>query len=127
MPLRSTEGAVKLILETNLAEPAITPFLETANLLVTEELAPEGPSDERLELIERYLAAHFTCLMDPRVQKEQVGDQRNEFEGKTGEGLRSTRYGTQAITIDPTGILGELDSKGQPFRFSITAGHIVEA
>lgn len=116
---RTTPNAVNNILETNIGDTDLTPFIETANLIVTEHLTAAAItpalSAARLELIERWLAAHFVRVREERVTEMSAAGTRTKYEGQDGMGLRATKYGQQAIALDPTGILsglsGDADSQ----------------
>lgn len=112
MAHRTNTQAVCDVIETALTGDQVKPFIQTANLLVDEHLGSVTPAITAalLKEIETYLAAHFLTLWDPRVSKEQGDDVSFTFEGKTGEGLSSSRYGQMAITLDPTGKLRGLDN-----------------
>lgn len=112
MAHRTNTQAVCDVIETALTGDQVKPFIQTANLLVDEHLGSVTPAITAalLKEIETYLAAHFLTLWDPRVSKEQADDVSFTYEGKTGEGLSSSRYGQMAITLDPTGKLRGLDN-----------------
>jgi len=100
---RTTDAAVKQILDTDVD---CSPFILAANLFVDQWLLTAGLSDALLTEIERWVAAHFTCMLDPRERQKAMGDQRVEFEqGTLTEGLGWTRYGQQAMLLDTSGIL----------------------
>ena len=102
---RVAEQDVKKIIDTELTKEEIAPFLTTANLLVTDVLAGAGYSDELLAQIECWMAAHFVAVRDPRISQEAIGDVSASYDGKTGMGLNSTRYGQAAMTLDHRNIL----------------------
>lgn len=94
--------------------------VESANLLVNEELVPTGDvSEQRLTLIERYLAAHFASTATPTVESHESGGSSTDYETATGEGIRETRYGRRAVELDPT---GELDSASEDVAVFETFG-----
>lgn len=110
MALRASVPEVCAIIETDLTGTAVLPFLKTANALVEEHLIlSPAISDELLTQIEMYLAAHFITLWDPRTSKESADGVSFTYEGKTGEGLDSSRYGQMAKTLDPSGVLATID------------------
>jgi hypothetical protein len=65
----------------------------------------------RLELIERWLAAHFYTVFDPRTESEGAGQGRARFEGKTAMYLQSSKYGQHACLLDTNGSLAELSRR----------------
>jgi hypothetical protein len=108
---RTTPENVKLIVEVDeTSVPDLTPFITFANELVTEFCADEGYSAERLEIIERWLAAHFYCVRDPRSSSEGAGGVSASYQGSTGMHLDLTTYGQQAMLLDTAGGLASLNS-----------------
>lgn len=106
---RTTEEAVAAICELD-DEIPLAPFIETANAIVTEVCLDSGYGDNLLELIERWLSAHFYCIRDPRAHNEQVKGIIQTFEGRTYTGFRHTSYGQQAMMLDFKGNLKVLDN-----------------
>jgi hypothetical protein len=103
MPPRVDDAGVKTILDTSLDT---TPFITVAHLLVEQHLANQGVSEDLLTELERWLAAHFACIRDPRFREARTAGEGMVFElGKPGEGLAATTYGQQALLLDPTGRL----------------------
>ena len=113
MPKRTSAAAVLAIIETDLTEDQVQPFLETASIEVDEQLSTVSPaiSPTLLELIERWLTCHVIAIFDPRVNKEAADGVSFTYEGMTGEGLRGSRYGQQVMRLDPTGKLGQAGRK----------------
>lgn len=88
----------------------LAPFILSANELVTELCTGSNYSDDRLELIERWLAAHFYAVFDPRTKLEQAAGLMEQFEGRADMGLRFTRYGQQAMMLDTAGNLAAVNN-----------------
>ena len=113
MPL-VTDSDVKQILDTDVDT---TPFINAADLIVTQYLTTSGLSTAMLTEIERWLAAHLTCMMDPRETAKAMGDARVSFEqGTLGAGLQSTRYGQQVLLLDWTGTIAGASLRRTTFR-----------
>lgn len=112
----------QLVLEILVVKPNITnldPWISVANELVTElctVVHPDGHfyDDVRLELIERWLAAHFYTVLDPRTISERAGTglalAKTIQAGKIDFGLRSSIYGQNAMRLDTWGALSSLDN-----------------
>ena len=111
MSARVTDAEVREIIDIDTSITNITPFITIANLMVTEKLGDSGLSAEMLKEIERWLAAHFVAMRDPRVKSESIGGITTSYQGTTGEGLKSTLYGQQAILMDTTGTLANVGMK----------------
>jgi hypothetical protein len=109
---RTSSAAVSAIIEV---EPSIsvTPFIEVANALVEELLAPTaiGYDATRLELIERWLSAHFYAIRDMRAATEQAKSISQGFQYKVDLYLANTMYGQQVLILDTAGVLAALQKR----------------
>lgn len=112
MSVSLTPEDVTAIIDTELDNSQVEPFIVTAVLLVNEELLDKGLSANRLKEIARWLAAHFLAVREPRLLSEQAGRAQAKYEGGAiDKRLMSTRYGQQAIALDPTGVLAGLSEQ----------------
>lgn len=113
----------------------LTPFIEAAEELVTEvcqnaSALPGIPSANqppytaaRLAIIEKWLAAHFLAIRDPRFASETTGPASASYQQQVGLNLGLTPYGQQAMLLDTKGGLAWLDkhiSQGKRPRVGIT-------
>lgn len=92
-------------------------FIELAALVVDEQMVGLGLSDERLKMIELYLAAHLASISIERGAPRRLrqGETVEEFFQDVGPGLRQTRFGQTAMMIDTTGTLSDLSTgSGKP-------------
>lgn len=111
---RVSGSDVKEILDTELTASELTPFIETAHLLINKTVTEASDAlgvdvgSELLTRIELWLSAHFASIRDKRVTVEKVGPAEFRYEGQSGTRLDGTRYGQQAISIDPTGALSQM-------------------
>ena len=93
-------------------DSTLDPFIEAASFLVDKVCADdEDYDDAALELIERWLAAHFYHVFDPRRVQERADVISATYEGKSGLYLDFTRYGQQAKLLDFNGHLAALDAE----------------
>ena len=118
MSNRVTTAEVKLIYDTTQTDLDV--FIGVANALITKLLSDAGHSATILKEIERYLSAHFSCVMDPRAQSEGVAGISQGYEGQTGMGLDRTRYGQNAKLIDTSGILASYDAQSKSNQVEAT-------
>lgn len=121
--MRTTEAQVAGIIELD-ANVSVTPFIETAAELVTEHCTDSNYSSTKLELIERYLSAHFYAVRVGVVRSEKAGDVSQDVFGKVDLYLAQTKYGQQAILLDSKGNLAALNkrmAKGRKGSASITS------
>lgn len=112
MPARTTAAKVKGIIRFDPSIDDVSPMIETANQLVTELCANVSPSPgydaDRLEMIERWLAAHFLAVQDPRYVSESLGAASVSYQqGQLGMNLSMTPYGQQALLLDTAGALAQ--------------------
>ena len=103
----------------------VAPFIEVASSLVDEFCTGGSLTNARLELIERWLSAHFLTLQsDQRLAlSETVGPITSTYFGKVGFALNLTPYGQQAMLLDTTGGLAAWNQQvitGNTIRPSLT-------
>jgi len=108
MSIRASEGEVKAVIQTELTEEEVVPFLTTANVMVTDILNDEGYGDALLKQIEIYLAAHFVAIRDPQVKSETIGEVATSYHGQSGMGLNFTPYGQQVLLLDHHGVFARI-------------------
>lgn len=104
----------------NLSDDQYTLALETAQLIVSEQLvgvADCNMSQDRLDKITVYLAAHFAEPMSNSadgmpsggLKRSKLGEADESYFGPANDdgtlGYRSTRWGQLAIALDTCGIL----------------------
>jgi len=112
MAIRTTDTAVSEIIEVD-SSILLDPFIETASSLVDDVAAHAlAPAAARLELIERYLSAHFYTLRDPRAVSEKADVVAQTVQSKVDLGFNTSHYGQMAMSLDPTGVLKNA-SKGK--------------
>ncbi len=124
---RITDADVKAILNYDPSITDLTPFIAAADELVTElcQNAWQGPNytEERLEIIETWLAAHFVSIRDPRYVSESMGAASVSTGMTLAQNLGLTSYGQQALLLDTNGGLAWIDkhkSQGKRSRVGIT-------
>lgn len=107
------------------AKVDLTPYIEVADTIVTEELGSRGLSASRLKQIELYLAAHFAIVTLERggLQQQRIGfqgpeDTYKQIQNKS-EGFLSTRYGQQAVALDTSGRLGAMSKSAIKAQFKV--------
>lgn len=105
---RVVKADVDKIIDTQIAD--LDTFIETANLIVNEHLQGEISSEPLLTKIELYLAAHFVALTDEGggIVRSSMGDAADSFANVYEAGLRSTRFGQQALALDYTSTLATI-------------------
>lgn len=118
--MRTTSVLVKGILGDNydtLVNPDLTPAITAANMVmnrVATMASTKGMalSTTELELIERWLSAHFYCVNDPLYTSRSTQGASGSFQvGQAIEGFGSTEYGRQAMAMDYSGCLKVMSTK----------------
>ena len=96
--------------------PPLDPFIATASNLVdrVSSLAATykgiNLDTVTLELIERWLSAHFYLQSDQGLQSKSTRGASGQFQGKTDVvGLQGTKYGQAAIDTDYSRVLMAID------------------
>ena len=113
-----TSDEVKAVIDTN---RDVSSFIDSAHLIVTEDLADADLSDDRLKQIELYLAAHFVALTEERggLVKSKHGDASEEYQFEKGRGIAMTRYGQTAIDLDTSGTLRTMARSANNAEFRV--------
>lgn len=112
MAIRTEASKIRKILKVSNSVPSLDPFIETASNVVDTHCTASGYSDATLELIERWLSAHFVILYDRRRASEKIGPLSTSYEsGDLGMGLKATAYGQQALILDHKGSLAALQKQ----------------
>jgi len=105
---RVTSDEVKAIIEirdTTLAASDLSPFIDTASILVDTHLLDSDLSDSLLKAIELWLSGHFVKIRDKETSREELGTAREYYDYMTRMGLSATKEGQQAMMLDSTGSL----------------------
>lgn len=117
-PARTNAILVQAILQDNYkAGVDLTPFITAATTIVdrvaTGAAAKCLPlTTSELELIERWLAAHFYCVNDPLYMSKSTGGASGNFQrGAPTEGFQTTDYGRQAVALDYSGVLNAIGKR----------------
>ena len=96
----------EIISDTSVSDT--TPYIDTANTIVNENLLGRNYSDNLLEQIELWLSCHLVACFDKTRTSEKLGDAQESYGGQYGLGLDFTQYGQQVKMIDKDGILAGL-------------------
>ena len=91
----------------------MAPFIDTANALTDFVANQDSASLLTSALktqIELYLAAHFYEHRDPQPIQESTMKASATYQGKLGEGLKSSKWGQTAVALDVTGTLASLSA-----------------
>ena len=121
MAVRTTAGDVQGVLGINYDKKTpLDGFIATATA-VTDQCAVRAAakditlSSTDLELIERWLAAHYYALSDPPFKKTTItgpqGGAGGEVMGTTGLYFEATYYGQVAMMLDRGGYLSAIGSQ----------------
>lgn len=119
---RTSAAAVKAILlpgkdYDNDQAADLTPFIDTASAMVDDVVACISAKGgmaltaARLELIERWLAAHYFKVSDKPYSSRSTEGASGGFDGQTAMYLESTLYGQTALRLDSSGCLDAAGGK----------------
>ena len=112
-----TVADLKKIYTTSRSDDDLQVFLDSALLIVSEDLRPNcALSEERYDKITVYLAVHFLSLTDTvgngsgqsgEAKRSKQGDADESYTAPANDtsGYASTRWGQMAIALDKCGIL----------------------
>lgn len=114
--MRTSTDAVEAILGDDYGAkvdgtfPDLEPYIEAASAIIDDVAACAIAKDKtlsstRLELLERWLSAHFYVMSDQPYTEKETGQSRGVFQGKTGMYLEASKYGQMAVTMDSSGCL----------------------
>jgi hypothetical protein len=104
LAVRTTETAVRLVLQTRLTSAEVNAFIADASLFVDEELGTSAFSAARLELIEKYLSCALARLRELGVSRARFDDVWEEYQVDP----QVTEYLKTAATYDTTGVVRRL-------------------
>jgi len=113
MAVRVTSEEVAEIVEVETGL-SLTPFITMANNLTDRVDTCDTDnilSTATLTSIELLLSAHFYSLRDQQYTSKKTGDASGTFRGDSGMGLEATTYGQNAIAMDFTGCLAEINEQ----------------
>lgn len=107
-------------IDGDLVYPDLTPHIATANAMVnalvtidqtTDSVRPHIYTDTTtLEIVERWLSAHFYKVFDQALSSTSKGGGSGSFQNAAkGEGFGFTKYGQQAMALDYSGILKAIE------------------
>lgn len=89
--------------------------IKIADIVVTNRVAAADStlSAEELAAIEVYLAAHFfyLSLREGPLAAETIDNTSERYHNIYSKGLNATRFGQQAVMLDPTGVLAVMADK----------------
>lgn len=111
---RTNAAALRALFPKDDSDRNVDHYINDASLLVTEVLGTSALTPERLEVIERYLAAHLYVLAEQEggVFEEKIGEANTKM-GSTftlGRGLALTRFGQLVLSWDSTGSFAAMET-----------------
>jgi len=109
--------------EAALPDTTLQMFCTYAAIIVVEDLEDSPLSDDRLELIELNLAAHFALVGLERggLTGQIVGTSEEQYYRvpPNKSGLGTTLFGQQAISLDTSGVLEVMGASTMKARFEV--------
>lgn len=103
-----TPSEVRTVIKTAITDEQIQQFIDDAVLMTENCDIIATYSEAKQKAIVRWLAAHLIATQAPAMKSQGIGDASESYESPiTGEGLKGSRYGQQAILLDPSGCLAK--------------------
>lgn len=96
-------------IDADTPEEETTAFIETAHVLLCAVLDGYGIPTSLMTQIEKYLAAHYAAVAYPVTQREGMGPLSRSYATKIDLRLDNTKYGQQAMALDPTNVLSDIN------------------
>jgi hypothetical protein len=126
---RTTPAAVQAVLRKDYDTaglPDLAPFIAAASAVVDDVAACADAQGTplaagRLDLIETWLAAHFSAQTDRPYASKGTEGASASFDNQTGMYLEGTTYGQRAVLLDPSGCLAALGATAAPGAAAPTA------
>jgi hypothetical protein len=105
VPTATEEQVLEILEEDHVPDGvSLDPFLTAAVMAMYGRGAYTTYDYSQIEVLETWLAAHFTCIAYPLLSEEVIGRSREEVERKIGLGLDQTPYGQVFKTLDTSGL-----------------------
>lgn len=110
MARTSTAAVEGILLADYDGESDLAPFIDTATVMVDRVAACATRKGQtltaaELELVERWLAAHYYANSDKPYASKTTERASATFHGRTSMYLEATLYGQTAARVDPSGCL----------------------
>jgi hypothetical protein len=107
MAVRTTAVQVKSIIDVDEADSYLNAYMDVATELVDDHCLESEYDANKLELIERYLTAHFYACNKRRTLQQGVAQAINQTFDRVQVDfyLYNTVFGQQAMSLDPDGNL----------------------
>jgi len=112
MAVRTTANAVGEIIKIK-SSVSIDPFIEAANVIVTKHCVDPDFTAEELELIERWLSAHFYRMRELQRASQKAGPAYVSFDSVLELGFDNSTYGQMAMRLDWSGALSILNEQAK--------------
>ncbi len=127
MPRTDAESVARLLEDfdgdaESADEDLFEPFILSSNELVTELCTDSDYSDARLELIERWLAAHFWTISHQQVKFFSAQKVQESYDSKVDLYLNQTKYGQMAQMLDTKGNLAALNNVAKDIIKRVAGG-----
>jgi hypothetical protein len=115
---RTTPELVAGIIEVDPGDD-VSPFIYSANSVVTAVCGVADPPysdgffNSQMELIERWLSAHFYGIMNQQLLASKADVAAYHFQAKIDYGLKATMYGQQVMLLDNQSLLAALENTSE--------------
>lgn len=111
-----TESDVRGEYDTSASTASVERAIRGGEAIAEQNLDHSQFRDATLSDIVVYLACHMVAADDPTEKQSSVADSQYTYESAVGEGLRETRFGRRALSLDHTGGLDSADETEAVFE-----------
>lgn len=118
---RTTEAAVKLVIDTKLTTPQVEAYIDDASLIIDRMAALcAAATVAQLTAAEKYVAAGLISLRDPTLVSKRIDDAEERYQRDS----KANQWFEAAGQFDPCGVLpGLLDPDAVKFKFRVGTGY----
>ena len=95
----------------NFASDDLSVHIATTDIYMESVFTDVSMGDALYRLIGIYLSAHFAYLQEGQIKTDKTDILSETFNMTSGLALNSTTHGQQAIALDPTGTLSNLNAQ----------------
>lgn len=118
-PRATKESMIAILGELDDADQDVTPFIVAATSLVDRIVTADSTvTDDVLEAVESWLACHFYKASFQSAKMEKAGPVSETRDSWVNYGLQTTMWGSQAMMLDPTGTLANINESAKDAKAS---------
>lgn len=113
----TTAALVNDILDVEVDEDAITPFITPASMVIQARCVPLAYTSDEIQVLATWLTAHLYEVQNPRLRQQMIGKSSESILTQVDLGLELTHPGQQLMLLDYLGGLVGLGAKRKKVKF----------